>query len=270
MNFTIKKFQKKKKTQKNKNHGWNPKWALQIRNPGLQAPAAHQWWGAGWVSHLEPQLLGLFQKLQSTANPQRYRVKPQHWLTGSVPHWALSPLGQQLCPAPSILSTGSHNEDVVEPSGQHPACWQLLPGGHCCASQGRATASLAELIVSCHVTGNSQSYCTKLLKQPTKCIHIQSGRVIFRHQHSWEQQSQRQRRNYQLKQEIWACKPLCLCESYPVPEGNRDMWRRLEKVCSPAVHPEKPPGREWDCRAWLPMSVTSLAPSFRGPSKVAW
>ena len=37
------------------------------------------------------------------------------------------------------------------------------------ASRGRATASLAELIVSCHVTGNSQSYRTKLLIRPAKC-----------------------------------------------------------------------------------------------------
>ena len=93
-------------------------------------------------------------------------------------------------------------------------------------------------------------------------IHIQSSRVIFRHQHSWEQQSQMQRRNHQLKQEIWACKPLCLCKSYPVPEGNRDMWRQLEKVCSLALHPEKPQdlsetvevGFPYQWLAWLPLS----------------
>lgn len=156
---------------------------------------------------------------------------------GQCPPLGSEPLGAAVvsCPLSSVqgLTMGCGGA----PQGQHPACWQLSRG-HCCASGQGWRASLAELIVSCHVTGNSQSYCTKLLKQPTECIHIESGRVIFRHQHSWNKQSQRQRRNYQLKQEIWACKPLCLCESYPVPEGNRDA--EMAEGLLPAVHPEKP------------------------------
>lgn len=99
------------------------------------------------------------------------------------------------------------------------------------ASQGWATASLAELIMSCHVAGNSQKlpYKAPYTAHEMQDIHIPSSRVIFRHQHSWEQQSQMQRRNHQLKQEIWVCKPLCLCKSYPSLKGTEtcgDSWRR--------------------------------------------
>lgn len=83
------------------------------------------------------------------------------------PYWALSPLGQQLCPALSILRTGSHTGDVMEPPRQ-----QLLPGVTVVASlmgQGYGIFSRVDSGVVMYVTGNSQSYRTKLLKRPTNC-----------------------------------------------------------------------------------------------------
>ena len=128
------------------------------------------WGGGHWVSqHLELQLLGLSRELQSTASPQHRRVKPQHGFTGSVPRLAasLSPLGQQSCPAPSILRTGSHTGVVMEPPGQ-----QLLPGVTVWVSltgQGYGTLSRVDSGAVMYVAGNSQSHRTKLLKRPTNC-----------------------------------------------------------------------------------------------------
>ena len=70
--------------------------------------------GTGWVSHLELQLLGLFQKLQSTASPQHCRVKPQHWLTGSVPWLVASglPTGSEPLEA-AVMSCPFYPQDRV-------------------------------------------------------------------------------------------------------------------------------------------------------------
>lgn len=107
--------------------------------------------GTGWASHLELQLLGLFRKLQSTASPQHCRVKPQHWVMGSVPWLVTSGLPTGVW-APwgsshvlPLLSSGQGLTLGMWWSPQASSCSQGLLSWW--ASQGRATASLAELIV---------------------------------------------------------------------------------------------------------------------------